>query len=96
MKITRELLDRIIKEPEKFQVLEQNPFEVLYDNDELPKVFREDLVNDKYNKRIVILKNGQVSDIDLFEAVKSGNRHVMKDDYLVKTAKELGIYIGDE
>ena len=48
------------------------------------------------NKRIVILKNGQVSDIDLFEAVKSGNRHVMKDDYLVKTAKELGIYIGDE
>lgn len=55
MKITRELLDRIIKEPEKFQVLEQNPFEVLYDNDELPKVFREDLVNDKYNKRLVIL-----------------------------------------
>lgn len=48
------------------------------------------------NKRIVVSKNGTISDVDLYEAVKIGNRPVDKDDYLVKTARALGIYIGDE
>ena len=48
------------------------------------------------NKRIVISKDGKISDVDLYEAVKVGNRPVYKDDYLVKTARALGIYIGEE
>ena len=48
------------------------------------------------NKRIVILKDGKVSDVDLYEAVKVGNRPVLEDDFLLKTAKALGIYIGNE
>ena len=48
------------------------------------------------NKRIIVLKDGKISDVDLYEAVKAGNRLVSKDDYLVKTARDLGIYIGDE
>ncbi len=48
------------------------------------------------NERIVVLKNGKITDVDLHEAVKSGNRLVNKDDFLIKTAKSLGIYIGDE
>jgi len=48
------------------------------------------------NDRIVVLKNGEVTDVDLFEAVKTGNRPVQKDDVSVRTARELGIYIGDE
>lgn len=48
------------------------------------------------NNRMVILKEGKVTDIDLFEAVKVGNRPVNKDDQIVTTAKALGIYVGDE
>lgn len=55
----------------------------------------ECLLNGK-NKRIIILKNGKVTDVDLYEAVKSGNRLIEKDNFLVKTARSLGIYIGDE
>lgn len=47
------------------------------------------------NKRIIISKNGSISDVDLYEAVKIGNSPVNKDDYLVKTARALGIYVGD-
>ena len=39
---------------------------------------------------------GSISDIDLYEAVKVGNRPVDPNDYLVKTARALGIYVGDE
>lgn len=48
------------------------------------------------NQRMIILKNGKVSDIDLYEAVKSGNSLVNQNDHLLETAKALGIYIGDE
>ena len=34
--------------------------------------------------------------LDLYEAVKVGNRPVLEDDFLLKTAKALGIYIGNE
>ena len=43
-----------------------------------------------------MLKNGKVSDIDLFEAVKVGNRPVEEDSELLDTAKKLGIYVGTE
>lgn len=46
--------------------------------------------------RLVIRKDGKVSDIDLFEAVKSKQRRVSKDSKLLQTAKDLGIYIGEE
>jgi 6-phosphofructokinase 1 len=46
--------------------------------------------------RIVIFKDGKITDVDLFEAVKVGNRPVLKDDNLLKTARALGIYVGDE
>lgn len=48
------------------------------------------------NQRMVVLKDGEVTDVDLFEAVKTGNRPLKKDDSLVKTARALGIYIGEE
>ncbi|MDD2839777.1 MAG: ATP-dependent 6-phosphofructokinase [Rickettsiales bacterium] len=48
------------------------------------------------NQRMVILKDGKISDVDLFDAVKVGNRPLSKDDNLVKTARNLGIYIGEE
>lgn len=48
------------------------------------------------NERIIIFKDGKVSDIGLHEAVEFGNRPVGKDDFLVKTARALGIYIGEE
>ncbi len=48
------------------------------------------------NQRMVILKDGKISDIGLFEAVKTGNRPLSKDDNLVETARALGIYIGEE
>jgi 6-phosphofructokinase 1 len=48
------------------------------------------------NNRIVVLKDGKVTDIDLFEAVQVGNRPVFADDNLVKTARALGIYVGEE
>ncbi len=47
------------------------------------------------NKRIIVLKDGKITDVDLIEAVQIGNRPVNKNDYLVKTAKALGIYVGD-
>lgn len=46
--------------------------------------------------RMVIQKNSKVTDIDLFEAVEIGQRRVEKDSNLLKTAKELGIYVGEE
>lgn len=55
-----------------------------------------DILLEGKSDRIVILKDGSVSDIDLFEAVKIGNRPVYKTDDSVKTAKKLGIYIGEE
>jgi 6-phosphofructokinase 1 len=48
------------------------------------------------NNRIVVLKNGKVTDVDLFKAVKVGNRPVFKDDILVKTAVGLGMYVGED
>ena len=48
------------------------------------------------NQRMVVLKDGKITDVDLFEAVKVGNRPVSKDDNLVKVAKDLDIYIGEE
>lgn len=48
------------------------------------------------DKRIVVLKDGKITDVDLYDAVKEGSRPVKKSDHLVKTAKALGIYIGDE
>jgi 6-phosphofructokinase 1 len=48
------------------------------------------------SNRIVVLRDGKVTDIDLFEAVAVGNRLVSNDDILVKTARTLGIYIGEE
>ncbi|HSQ97396.1 MAG TPA: ATP-dependent 6-phosphofructokinase [Rickettsiales bacterium] len=48
------------------------------------------------NQRMVVLKDGKVTDIGLFDAVKTGNRPLLKDDNLVKTARALGIYIGEE
>ncbi|MDR2526284.1 MAG: ATP-dependent 6-phosphofructokinase [Rickettsiales bacterium] len=50
---------------------------------------------DGKNNRMVILKDGKVTDIDLFEAVDAGNRPVDKNDELVKVAREIGIYVGD-
>lgn len=47
-------------------------------------------------KRIVVFKDGKIEDVDLYEAVKVGNRPVDKNEYLVKTARALGIYVGDE
>jgi 6-phosphofructokinase 1 len=47
------------------------------------------------NNRIVVLKDGRVTDVDLFEAVAVGNRPLYKDDNLVKTAHALGIYVGE-
>ena len=47
------------------------------------------------NKRMIILKDGKITDVDLFEAVKVGNRPVSKNDNLVKTARALGMYIGE-
>lgn len=48
------------------------------------------------NQRMVVLKDGKVTDVDLFEAVKVGNRPLHNTDSLVKTARALGIYIGEE
>lgn len=48
------------------------------------------------NQRMVVLKDGKITDVDLFEAVKVGNRPVSKDDNLVKVARDLDIYIGEE
>lgn len=48
------------------------------------------------NKRIVVLKDGKIIDVDLYDAVKSGSRNVGKNDSLVKTARALGIYVGEE
>ncbi len=45
---------------------------------------------------MVVLKDGKITDVDLFEAVKVGNRPVSKDDNLVKVARDLDIYIGEE
>jgi 6-phosphofructokinase 1 len=47
------------------------------------------------NERMVILKDGLVQDIDLFEAVDSGNRPLKRDDNLLKVARDIGIYIGE-
>lgn len=55
-----------------------------------------DILLEGKNQRIVILKDGKVTDIDLYEAVKVGNRPVLEDDFLLKTAKSLGIYVGNE
>ena len=55
-----------------------------------------DLVSSGTTNRLVILKDGKVSDIDLFEAVKVGNRSVERDSKLLYTAKQLGIYVGTE
>ena len=45
--------------------------------------------------RLVILKNGEASNIDLFDAVSSGQRIIEPNNQLLITAKELGIYIGE-
>jgi 6-phosphofructokinase 1 len=46
-------------------------------------------------KRLVVLKEGKVTDVDLYDAVAVGNRPVSKDDDLLKTAAGIGIYIGE-
>lgn len=53
------------------------------------------LCEGKHN-RLVLLKDGKITDVDLFEAVKVGNRPVEKNSKLLQTAQELGIYIGEE
>ena len=55
-----------------------------------------DLLLSGKTNRLVMLKDGKISDIDLFEAVKFGNRPVEKDSELLDTAKKLGIYVGTE
>lgn len=55
-----------------------------------------DLLLSGKTNRLVMLKDGKVSDIDLFEAVKFGNRPVERDSELLDTAKKLGIYVGTE
>ncbi|MDR3290040.1 MAG: ATP-dependent 6-phosphofructokinase [Rickettsiales bacterium] len=55
-----------------------------------------DLLCDGKDKRLVILKDGKISDVDLYEAVASANRPVKKDDDLVKTARKIGIYVGED
>lgn len=54
-----------------------------------------DILLEGKTNRLVIQKDGKVSDIDLFEAVKIGQRKIKEDDVLLITAKKLGIYIGD-
>ena len=54
-----------------------------------------DILMEGKNQRIVVLKDGKITDVDLFEAVKTGNRPLSKDDILVKTASDLDIYIGE-
>jgi 6-phosphofructokinase 1 len=58
-------------------------------------VYAIDILLQGKSDRIVVLKNGEITDVDLFEAVAIGNRPVFKDDILVKTAQSLGIYVGE-
>lgn len=54
MNVTKELLQKMINAPERYQVLEQNPFEVMYENNELPVILKPELVSDTYNKKMII------------------------------------------
>ncbi|MDR0423617.1 MAG: ATP-dependent 6-phosphofructokinase [Rickettsiales bacterium] len=47
------------------------------------------------NKRLVVFKDGKIQDVDLFEAVESGNRSVKNTDELVNVARAIGCYIGE-
>ncbi|MDR1498672.1 MAG: ATP-dependent 6-phosphofructokinase [Rickettsiales bacterium] len=58
-------------------------------------VYAIDILLQGKNNRIVIIKDGRITDVDLFEAVAVGNRPVSKDDILVKTARALGMYVGE-
>lgn len=55
MKPTKELLEKIEKYPERYQIIEQNPLERLLDRDEKSYVFDQSLVGHPSNKHLVIL-----------------------------------------
>ena len=54
-----------------------------------------DVLCEGKSKRMIALKDGKIIDIDLSEAVKTGSRFVDINGDLVKTAKALGMYVGE-
>ena len=52
------------------------------------------LAQNKTN-RVVVHRNGKTTDISLEEALKIGNSPVDPNGEMVRTARQLGIYVGE-
>ncbi len=55
-----------------------------------------ELIADGANNRVVAYQDGSVTDMDLNAVLKIANTPVDPDGPLVKTARALGVYVGDE
>jgi 6-phosphofructokinase 1 len=57
-------------------------------------IYAIDLLMKKKFGRVVVYKDNHISDVEL-KTIYEANGSVRKDDFLVKTAKSLGIYMGN-
>ena len=55
-----------------------------------------DLIEKGEDNRVVVYQEGRVTDMDLNQVLKIANTPVDPSGSLVKTARALGIYVGEE